>query len=74
METLRIDLGPMGCIRCGGPGRLYAYDERARGCLRHECENGHWGDFEARSVFIPELIKQRLKEMNHALNDGSVGA
>lgn len=74
METPRIDLGPMGCIRCGGPGRLYAFDERARGCLRHECQNGHWGDFEARSVYIPELIKLKLQEMDPSLSDGSVGA
>lgn len=74
MATLRIDLGPMGCVRCGGPGRLYASDPLAHGWLRHECEAGHWADLAPASIYIPEVIFTKLQQMNPSLSRGSVGA
>lgn len=69
----RIDLGPMGCIRCGEPGRLYAFDLRTGGWLRYECRDGHWADLAPESIYIPEAIRTKLMKMNLLIPKGSVG-
>lgn len=59
----RIDLGPMGCPRCGEAGRLYLGDKLSRDWLRYECSQGHWSDIAPSSSLIPEKIKTKLEEL-----------
>jgi hypothetical protein len=48
----------MPCPVCRGRSVLYSGDHRTGyGLLRHECDAGHWGDLDPRSVLIPERFR-----------------
>jgi transposase-like protein len=40
----RVKAGEIPCPFCEAKAAVYKDDPRARGWLRYECPNGHWGD------------------------------